>query len=1221
MTVNTIYDRNSYTVRFIDSFTGEVIKSQTLKYKDAALAPVVTAPEGYNFTSWDKAFDCVESDLNVYTVYEWADTEHSATIDSVEAVRDKATVNGVDLGAYTVNITVTNRINSITNGRLVAVLKSADGVILTSTESSAFALDAEQTSKPISFKIIYPELAYKLEVYMVNDFSKMGKMSKIASADIDNSEAWSDWITYDGDTPPMESSDTVEVETDIKDGTPTKAYYRYQIKDTLTSYDTSVSGYTQDGYTLQKASTGTIDYVSSWPSGFDKGNAWYKKMNVSPKSASESATQKVTIDSTTTASYLYWHWCRGASLSSPLNRTISYSKTSTFNKFHCFNSTKNATTYTDGAYKYVDANMCKDTYWWGKIPVKRQTYTIYNKLYNYSKLSEYSDWIEYEGTVPVTEGGSAGSNKTYANIETKTVEGTTEVKLYRYKTLTAVAEPTVTDEQRVTISGNVGAEFAGRDASVWAYKFDQASDYTIEYTGNTVVAEDGSINIENAVLREAPTVSSGDYTVAVSVEGQERAVEIGKIEAPKPEYTVTFYDFDNSVIDTQVVKEGDTAVLPDKSLLNVPAGSRFTNWSESVVNVKSNMNVYPESETETYTVAVVNWEVQTVELKKFKYGAELIIDSVPEGKEGYITEWVVKNAEDEYVTVSEFTEAGGVVTGDMVVVTRSTPEQHNVTILDVDKDKNIYEDINSETEIEDMTSASEKVISNGDYIDFTEVQETIEEDENIIFLGWIDAYTGEEIESTEVTESMTIYPSYVFAETAEIPASDIETGEYDAEQTVTLTSETENAVIWYTTDGTDPKTSSTAVEYKEPIKIDKSCVLYYYASALGMNDSETAHETYAINAEGKNKYHVVEIVMPELDSVNEDKTNTILLVKDGTTLPVDVCEVIDGYEIGELFFDEALTEAFFCEDEVIGESMTLYAKYTPKKYKVTFIDHDGTVLSEQTVAFTSAAEAPEVPTREGYRFAGWDNDFDSISGDTVLNAKYIAEDEYAEVSLNRSRTISLNVGGMYGHLSAAITPDVHSDYSLEWSSSNEAVATVDENGIIKAVGIGEAVITVTIPYTGASDSCNVKVAVNPDESIVIKAGAAIGFDDARNVRGIEAGQNTVAEVLSQFENENLIIKDKDGNELSDTDLVGTGAVICLYDGEELLDSVKAAVLGDFNCDGIFDNKDIVMMNQYVLEKRTADEIQMIAIDVNGDGNVNNRDCGIILRYSAGKENI
>ncbi len=55
-----------------------------------------------------------------------------------------------------------------------------------------------------------------------------------------------------------------------------------------------------------------------------------------------------------------------------------------------------------------------------------------------------------------------------------------------------------------------------------------------------------------------------------------------------------------------------------------------------------------------------------------------------------------------------------------------------------------------------------------------------------------------------------------------------------------------------------------------------------------------------------------------------------------------------------------------------------------------------------------------------------------------------------EVSLTEGESVTLI---------AIVSPDDATDKTVSWSSDNTAVATVDENGRVKTVGVGEAVIT------------------------------------------------------------------------------------------------------------------------------------------------------------------
>ena len=60
----------------------------------------------------------------------------------------------------------------------------------------------------------------------------------------------------------------------------------------------------------------------------------------------------------------------------------------------------------------------------------------------------------------------------------------------------------------------------------------------------------------------------------------------------------------------------------------------------------------------------------------------------------------------------------------------------------------------------------------------------------------------------------------------------------------------------------------------------------------------------------------------------------------------------------------------------------------PERHTVTFKDWDGTVLKTQEVQYGGDAEAPADPTRTGYTFTGWDKAFTNITADLVVTAQY-----------------------------------------------------------------------------------------------------------------------------------------------------------------------------------------------------------------------------------------
>ena len=77
--------------------------------------------------------------------------------------------------------------------------------------------------------------------------------------------------------------------------------------------------------------------------------------------------------------------------------------------------------------------------------------------------------------------------------------------------------------------------------------------------------------------------------------------------------------------------------------------------------------------------------------------------------------------------------------------------------------------------------------------------------------------------------------------------------------------------------------------------------------------------------------------------------------------------------------------------------------------------------------------------------------------------------------------------GSTATLTATVTPDTATDPSLTWTSSNEDVATVDENGLVTAVSEGSATITATAA-SGVSASCQVtvnrKIAFDPSNLVM-----------------------------------------------------------------------------------------------------------------------------------------
>ena len=173
----------------------------------------------------------------------------------------------------------------------------------------------------------------------------------------------------------------------------TKTQYRYSDKETTTSYETALPGYTQIGSQWVKGSSAAVEYVDSWPSGFSTSHSLYAQYNQksSKVTAGETATTKIVVDSDAVVGYLYYHWCYTDSYYSVQSKSGSYTT------FHAYYSTTAPSNFSydssDGSYcTYSDS--CSNSDWWWPVSVYSQKYTTYNKIYTYERWGAWSDWSD-----------------------------------------------------------------------------------------------------------------------------------------------------------------------------------------------------------------------------------------------------------------------------------------------------------------------------------------------------------------------------------------------------------------------------------------------------------------------------------------------------------------------------------------------------------------------------------------------------------------------------------------------------------------------------------------------------------------------------------------------------------------------------------------------------------------------------------------------------------
>ena len=345
---------------------------------------------------------------------------------------------------------------------------------------------------------------------------------------------------------------------------------------------------------------------------------------------------------------------------------------------------------------------------------------------------------------------------------------------------------------------------------MFIYKVDEASDYTNEYVGQTKIGVDGSYSF-TFKLREEPTLKTGDFTATLGIEGTTTALYldgIKELKAPVQTYTVEFVDYDGRTVSKQTVKDGENATVPDVVLSWT--GYTFVGWNSTATNVHRDMRITARYNINTFKVVFVDWAKETVDIKMFEYGSELVCPTGSDEEDAYFIGW-----DKPLSGVNSVTE-------DLVVTAVYKTKTFTVTSYDWHGNVLRTETVN--------------------YGEEATLPEPLSE-ESYIFRSW--KYDGD---ISCVKQNITITPNYEFETTVEKPIVSIEDGVYSEGQTVTISCPTKDAKIYYTLDGSNPENGHT---YSSPLKIEKTSILKVIAVKENMNDSETVGKYIVINNTNK----------------------------------------------------------------------------------------------------------------------------------------------------------------------------------------------------------------------------------------------------------------------------------------------------------------------------------------------------------------------------------
>ena len=166
----------------------------------------------------------------------------------------------------------------------------------------------------------------------------------------------------------------------------------------------------------------------------------------------------------------------------------------------------------------------------------------------------------------------------------------------------------------------------------------------------------------------------------------------------------------------------------------------------------------------------------------------------------------------------------------------------------------------------------------------------------------------------------------------------------------------------------------------------------------------------------------------------------------GTSIELPDTPTRDGYTFQGWYKDAELSRPLEDNATMPDVTLTLYAKWKPNQYTITFDSNGGSYVAAITQDCGTEVEAPANPTKEGYTFVGWMKDNEIVlvptvmpAGDITLIAKWEA----------KKYTITFNSNG--GSYVAPITQDYGNEVEAPADPTREGytfVGWMEDNEIV-----------------------------------------------------------------------------------------------------------------------------------------------------------------------------
>ena len=317
-------------------------------------------------------------------------------------------------------------------------------------------------------------------------------------------------------------------------------------------------------------------------------------------------------------------------------------------------------------------------------------------------------------------------------------------------------------------------------------------------------------------------------------------------------------------------------------------------------------------------------------------------------------------------------------------------------------------------------------------------------------------------------------------------------------------------------------------------------------------DGENPNQDDSQLLPSKKKFNL-EVYCEKLEGSGYDMTSRTVNVRSEENTYTYKPAQINGFT-----FDSANTNNHLTVNVTEGTVETVKVYYTRNSYTISYTLNGGSVSGTNPTSYRYGQTLSlTAPTLDGYEFIGWftSEDFSgapvtgitaTTSGNLKLYAKFLKEGAVTGVSLDKT-SANLKAGETVS-LTATVEPAGAKDKTVTWTSSKPEVATVSQEGLVKAVAEGSTVITVKTKDGEFIAQCDIFVSA-----------ASTGPGYTRAEKGVEI--------------------DKDGNLVLYVTKTSMGSVVAfygIYGSEEEAKGKKLSDLPGYNMtqssDGAFEYK-------------------------------------------------